>query len=70
MGKGTKGDPAAVVYQLDPENAEGFLSFQKADENILLFLGNDRELLVGNENFSYTLTRSQARSDALPDNPN
>jgi hypothetical protein len=70
VSKGTKEDPAAVVYQLEPENAEGFLSFQKADENILLFLGNDRSLLVGNENFSYTLNRSQARSEALPDNPN
>lgn len=58
VSKGTKEDPAAVV--LDPDDAEGFLSFQKADENILLFLGNDRELLVGNEDFSYTLNRFHA----------
>jgi hypothetical protein len=57
FSKGTKEDPAAVVYQLDPDKAQGFLSFQKADENILLFLGNNRELLVGNEHFSYTLNR-------------
>jgi hypothetical protein len=68
LSKGTKEDPAAVVYQLDPDKGEGFLSFQKADDNILLFLGNDRELLVGNEKFSYTLNRFQARSDAFTEN--
>ena len=57
--KGTKEDPDAVVYQLDPDNANGFLSFLKGDENILFFLGHNRELLVGNERFSYTLNRLQ-----------
>ena len=61
--KGTKKDPAAMVYQLDPDNPNGFLSFLKGDENILFFLGNNRELLVGNEHFSYTLNRSPASSD-------
>ena len=60
ISKGTREDPNAVVVQLDPDKSERFLSFQKADENILLFLGNDRELLVGNENFSYTLNRPPA----------
>lgn len=56
--KGTKEDPNAVVYQLDPDNAQGFLSFFKADENILLFLDKDRNPLVGNSRFSYTLNRT------------
>jgi hypothetical protein len=60
LSKGTREDPDAVVVQLDPDKSEGFLSFLKADENILLFLGNDRDLLVGNENFSYTLNRPLA----------
>ena len=55
--KGAKEDPNAVVYQLDPDDPEGFLSFQKADDNILLFLDKNRELLVGNEQFSFTLNR-------------
>lgn len=55
--KGTKEDPDAVVYQLDPDDANGFLAFLRGDENILFFLGNNRELLVGNEHFSYTLNR-------------
>jgi hypothetical protein len=55
--KGAKEDPNAVVYQLDPDDPQGFLSFLKADENILYFLDTNRELLVGNETFSYTLNR-------------
>ena len=57
IAKGTKEDPNAVVYQLDPDQPHPFLSFTPADENILLFIGKDRELLVGNAHFSYTLNR-------------
>src|SRR5688500_5053517 len=57
IARGTKEDPNAVVYQLDPDQPQGFLSFMEADENILLFLGKDREFLVGNADFSYTLNR-------------
>jgi hypothetical protein len=56
--KGTKEDPDAEVYQLDTDDQTGFLSFLKADDNILFFLGKNRELLVGNESFSYTLNRA------------
>ena len=59
--KGAKEDPDAVVYRLDPDDAQGFLSFLKADDNILLFLDKDGELLVGNEKFSYTLNRAPVR---------
>ena len=55
--KAAKEDPNAVVYQLDPDDPQGFLSFLKADDNILFFLDNNRELLVGNEQFSFTLNR-------------
>jgi hypothetical protein len=57
IARGTKEDPNAVVYQLDPGEPQGFLSFLKADENILLFLDRDRNLLIGNSRFSYTLNR-------------
>lgn len=56
--RGTKEDPEAVVFQLDPEDSSGFMSFLKGDENVLFFLGNNRELLVGDERFSYTLNRT------------
>lgn len=55
--KGTTTDPQAIVYQLDPEIAGGFQSFLKGDDNILFFLDKERNLLVGNEDFSYTLNR-------------
>jgi hypothetical protein len=56
--KGTREDPQAIVYQLELDEPHGRLSFMKADDNILFFLGKDRELLVGNERFSYTLNRA------------
>jgi hypothetical protein len=59
--QGAKGDPDAVVIQLDPDDPNGFLSFLKADENILFFLDKNRDLLVGNDRFSYTLNRSRDR---------
>ena len=55
--KGTKTDPSAVIYQLDPDDSEGSLLLLKADDNILFFLDSDRNLMVGNADFSYTLNR-------------
>jgi hypothetical protein len=59
--KGTKEDSDAEVYQFDTDDQNGFLSFLKADDNILFFLGKNRELLVGNESFSYTLNRAAVK---------
>lgn len=59
--RGTKTSPNAVVYQLDPDKARGSLFLLKADSNILFFLDRDRNFLVGNSNFSYTLNREAAR---------
>ncbi|MGC3958308.1 MAG: hypothetical protein QM813_10315 [Verrucomicrobiota bacterium] len=39
------------------DDQKGFLSFLKADVNILFFLNTNRELLVGTESFSYTLNQ-------------
>lgn len=58
--RGTKADPAAVVYQLDPDKPQASLSLLKADDNVLLFLDGERNLLVGNADFSYTLNRAGA----------
>jgi hypothetical protein len=55
--KGTKEDPNAVVIQLDPDQPQSSFAFQKADENILLFLDREHRQLVGNSRFSYTLNR-------------
>ena len=59
--RGTKTSPNAVVYQLDPDKSQGSLFLLKADSNILFFLDKERNHLVGNANFSYTLNRDTAR---------
>jgi hypothetical protein len=58
---GTKADPKATVYQLNPAQTEAALLLLKADDNVLLFLNQDREPLVGNADFSYTLNRVAAK---------
>ena len=55
--KGTKTNPEAIVYQLDPDNPDESLLLLKGDENVLFFLDKNRNLLVGNSEFSYTLNR-------------
>ena len=54
--KGTKANPEAIVYQLDQPGREP-LFLQKGDDNILFFLDQGKNLLVGNRDFSYTLNR-------------
>lgn len=58
IGRGTKANPDAIVYQLDPGKQS--LSFLQADDNLLFLLDKEGNLLVGNENFSYTLNRAGA----------
>jgi NlpE N-terminal domain len=54
--RGTKNDPEAVVYQLN--HAGGVpLFFYRGDENILFFLDQEKKLMIGNKDFSYTLNR-------------
>jgi len=45
-----------IMYHLNSENKKP-IYFVKMDENILLFTDADGKLLVGNEDFSYTLNR-------------
>ena len=46
-----------IIYQLNDEKENGFLYLLKPDANILLFTDADGKLLVGNEDFSYTLNK-------------
>lgn len=57
--RGTKANPNAVVYQLDPDKPQGSLCFLKADNNILFFLDRERNLMLGNGDFSYTLNKEE-----------
>jgi hypothetical protein len=54
--KGSKSDPEALVYQLD-HPVKGPLYFQKGDEDVLFFLDKQKNLMIGNRNFSYALYR-------------
>jgi len=57
--KGTAADPNALVYLLDPGKPGYTLSFMKGDDNVLFFLDKQRNLLVGDSLFSYTLNRQK-----------
>jgi len=54
--RGTKADPDAIVYQLDLEGKPSMF-LQQGDENVLFFLDAEKDLFVGNRDFSYTLNR-------------
>jgi hypothetical protein len=56
-----KGKEGRVIYKLKPESGRYIIYLLKADDNILLFTDQDGNLLVGNEDFSYTLNRTRVR---------
>jgi hypothetical protein len=49
------------VYKLDPEKKDAATHLLQADENILLFTDASGNLLVGNDDFSYTLNKTYIR---------
>ena len=57
VAKGIPKDTGAIVYQLDPDQSDKSLLLLKGDDNVLFFLDKNRNLLVGNNEFSYTLNR-------------
>ena len=60
MLKGTKTDPGAIVYQLEPDSGKPqSLVLLKADNNILFFLDENTNHMVGDTYTSYTLNRAK-----------
>ncbi|HET9496516.1 MAG TPA: copper resistance protein NlpE N-terminal domain-containing protein [Chloroflexia bacterium] len=57
MVRGTRPNPAAVVYRLVPDNPQQSASFLKADDNTLLLLDRDSNPIVGDPILSNTLSR-------------
>ena len=55
--RGTQGDSSATVYRLEPVGREAAVWLLKADDNILYFLDQRQQLLIGNADFGYTLNR-------------
>lgn len=56
--KGIPANPEAIVYRLQQEGGKP-LFLLKADDNIFFFLDHDKNIMVGNRDFSYTLNRKQ-----------
>jgi hypothetical protein len=50
-------EPRSEVIRLDPVGGSAFLSFMKADDNILIFVDEIDRPFVGNADFSFTLNR-------------
>ena len=57
ISKGTNKNPAAVVYQLDPDKPSISISFIKLSDGILHLLDMEKRLLVGNAGYSFTLNK-------------
>jgi hypothetical protein len=57
MTRGAATGANEIVYQLNATPIQPALFFLKGDDNVLFFLNQDRELLVGHAEFSYTLNR-------------
>ena len=55
--KGSKAYPNAIVYQLH-HSIKSNLYFLKADDDVLFFLDNNKNIIVGDRHFSYALYRT------------
>jgi hypothetical protein len=59
--KGTRTDPDDLVLALEADNQQT-IYLLKGDDNVLFFLDNDKNLLIGNDLFNYTLNRVQKKT--------
>lgn len=57
MVRGTKTNPNAIVYRLESDKPGISISFRKISDKLIHLLDNDGKLMIGNESFSYTLSR-------------
>ena len=55
---GTRTDPGAIIFQLDLGESNGFLFLLKGDDNVLFILDKNKDFLVGDAQFAYTLNRA------------
>lgn len=55
--KGIESNPGAIIYLLDPDKPNQAISLYVADENILFFMRKNKNLFIGNDNFSFTLNK-------------
>jgi hypothetical protein len=55
MLRGTKKNPDAIVYKLATNKPEESLYLLQADKHVLFFMDKEMNLLVGNQDFDYTM---------------
>ncbi len=55
--RGTKTNPDAIFYQLNPDKPGMRLNFLKLSDKLLHIVDQNEKLMIGNEFFSYTLNR-------------
>ena len=60
IAKSGAGQPGATVYELAAAGKEAPILLMKGDDNVLFFLNQQRQLLVGSVDFGYTLNRVTA----------
>jgi hypothetical protein len=56
--RGRPGDPEAIIFQLVLDQ-DISLYFLKGDDNVLFILDEQKNFLIGNANFSYTMNRAR-----------
>ena len=54
---GTKTNPNAIVYRLESDKPEKSISFLKLSDSLIHILDINGKLMIGDESFSYTLSR-------------
>lgn len=55
--RGSKTNPNAILYRLNPGKDGISIDFLKLSDNLLHILDHDGNLMIGNESWSYTLNR-------------
>ncbi len=55
------GKKGRIIYQLNDDDGNGFLYLLKLDDHILIFTDAEGKLLVGDEDFSYTMNGNTDR---------
>jgi len=55
--KGTRSNPNAELYEMELTQSGNHFYLLKGDENVLFVLDENKEFLVGDEDFSYTINR-------------
>jgi hypothetical protein len=59
--RGTKPDSNAILYRLEASQSEPPLLFLQGDKNVLFFVDENHNPLIGHDEFSYTLNRAEAK---------